>query len=181
LLAQQRATAHLSAVLGSASDRALAFDRAFGSSQGSGHTAIYGAGVGPNDPTDLVRGFGVLRGRLPFPIPGRSEIRTAKRRAGNGPGLQMQAPVGTAVRAVYAGRVAFADEYADYGRAVILDHGDSYYTVSANLAEIDVAAGDDLPAGSRLGAVGTTSYGTGLFFEVRRGDQTFDPADWFGI
>ena len=177
LLEQQRATSQLSAAIGSAHDRALAFERAFSQSQGSGHTAIYGANVGPDDPTELRRGFAGLNGRLPFPLPGRTEIRVADRKAGDGPGLEMRAPAGTPVRAVFGGRVAFADEYADYGKSVIVDHGDGYFTVSAHLGEIDVAVGDDVGTGARLGSV----RGEILYFEIRSGTQSLDPAEWFGI
>ena len=104
------------------------------------HTAVYGAPS--NGLAAPSAGFAALKGSLPFPLSGRSEIRAA-RRNGSGPGLTMRAPGGSAVRAVFAGRVAFADAYADYATRVI-DHGGGYYTVSANLAEIQVKAGDDV-------------------------------------
>jgi septal ring factor EnvC (AmiA/AmiB activator) len=122
-----------------------------------------------------------MKGRLPFPLPGRTEIQSARRSGSDGPGLEMRAPRGTPVRAVYGARVAFADEYSAYGRTVILEHGDGYYTVSANLDEIAVRVGDDVAAGSRLGTVGDTGSGPMLYLEVRRGTETLDPAAWFGI
>jgi septal ring factor EnvC (AmiA/AmiB activator) len=166
-------------------DRADAFARAFSSSVGSAHTAVYGAGVGPGDPTAPSGGFAALKGRLPFPITGRSEIRSAHRPGSEGPGLEMFAPSGSVVRAVHAGRVAFADSYAAYGRTVILDHGGGYYTVSANLGSIEVRVGDDVPFGSRIGTVGESDGAGGggarLYFEIRVGTETVAPADWFGI
>ncbi len=163
-------------------DRADAFARAFSSSVGSAHTAVYGAGVGPSDSAASSGGFAGLKGRLPFPITGRSEIRSARRAGSEGPGLEMFAPVGSVVRAVHAGRVAFADSYAAYGKTVILDHGGGYYTVSANLASIDVKVGDDLAFGSRIGTVGSSEEGAPrLYFEIRIGTSTVAPADWFGI
>jgi murein DD-endopeptidase MepM/ murein hydrolase activator NlpD len=162
-------------------DRADAFARAFASSVGSAHTAVYGAGVGPGDPAAPSSGFGALKGRLPFPITGRSEIRTARRPGSEGPGLEMFAPSGSVVRAVHAGRVAFADSYAAYGRTVILDHGGGYYTVSANLGSIEVKVGDDVPFGSRIGTVGDADGAARLYFEIRVGTNTVAPADWFGI
>lgn len=88
----------------------------------------------------------------------------------------------TSVRAVFGGRVAFADEYADYGRTVILDHGEGYYTVSANLGVIEVKVGEDVAAGARLGALGAGVAGRGeLYFEVRRGNDTLSPTEWFGL
>ena len=162
-------------------DRTEAFTRAFSGGTGSSHSAVYGAGVGPSDATPASGSFASLKGRLPFPITGRSEIRTAKRAGSEGPGLEMFAPSGSVVRAVQAGRVAFADTYAAYGRTVILDHGGGYYTVSANLGSIDVHVGDDLTFGSRLGTVGSGDGPSRLYFEIRVGTSTVAPADWFGI
>ena len=162
-------------------DRANAFARAFSGSVGSAHTAVYGAGLGPSDVAPASGGFAGLRGRLPFPITGRSEIRTAQRAGSEGPGLEMFAPSGSVVRAVHAGRVAFADSYASYGRTVILDHGAGYYTLSANLGSIDVQVGDDLPFGSRVGTVGSGDGASRLYFEIRSGTKTVAPAAWFGI
>ena len=162
-------------------DRANAFTRAFAGGVGSSHTAVYGAGVGPADSTQATAGFAGLKGRLPFPITGRSEIRSAQRAGSAGPGLEMFAPSGSVVRAVQAGRVAFADSYAAYGRTVILDHGGGYYTVSANLGSIDVKVGDDLSSGTRLGTVGSSDGAARLYFEIRAGTTTLPPSDWFGI
>src|SRR5262249_14415956 len=144
------------------------------------HTAVYGAS-GPSDPTLTVDGMAALRGRLPFPLAGRSEIQRARRASSDGPGLEMRAPRGTPVRSVFAGRVAFADTYADYGRTVIIDHGRRHYTVSANLDTIDVEVGDEIAAGARLGSVGDSGNGSRLYFEIRVGKDTVNPEEWFGI
>lgn len=161
-------------------ERDEAFQRAFSESRGAPHTAIYSAGLG----VDLGAGseFAQMRGRLPFPLPGRAEVEQVRRRWADGTGLSMTAPPGTSVRAVFGGRVAFADEYADYGQTIILDHGDNYYTVSANLGGIEVRVGEDVTAGSRLGTLGAGAGGRGeLYFEVRRGNDTLPPSEWFGI
>ncbi len=181
LEADQRAMAQARTALLAARDRALAFKRAFQSSGPGAPTAIYGAAVGPSDPAGVSGGFASMKGRLPFPVPGRTEIHTAARRAADGPGLEMRAPLGSPVRAVYPGRVAFADVYADYGKTVIVDEGDGYYTVSANLAEINVEVGDDVSQGTRLGTVGDSGKGPALYFEIRKGADTLDPSGWFGI
>ena len=173
--------------LEAARDRALAFEQAFADSEPSNHTAIYGGGIGPADPVAVPSGFAALRGRLPFPLAGRAEARPAKRRAASGPALELLAPPGAVVHAVYGGTIAFADEYADYGKSIIVDHGDGYFTVSANLATIEVRVGDDVGSGSRLatlGDAGRQSAGpnqAALYFEIRRGTDTLDPAEWFGI
>jgi murein hydrolase activator len=178
LLAQQRTVSQAETALLAARDRDQAFERAFTGGAFDDHTAVYGAPS--NGLAAASSGFAALKGSLPFPLSGRSEIRSA-RRNGSGPGLTMRAPGGAAVRAVFPGRVAFADSYADYGRTVILDHGGGYYTVSANLAEIEVKVGDDVKGGARIATLSGGSTGSMLYFEVRIGQETADPAEWFGI
>jgi murein hydrolase activator len=174
---QQRVVSRAEDALRSQEERERAFADAF---VAGSHTAVYGA-VGPSDPALSGDGMAALRGRLPFPLAGRSEIRPARRASSDGPGLEMRAPRGTPVRSVYAGRVAFADTYADYGRTVIIDHGHRHYTVSANLDAIDIEVGDELAAGARVGSVGDSGNGPRLYFEIRVGKDTVRPEEWFGI
>jgi septal ring factor EnvC (AmiA/AmiB activator) len=157
--------------------RKQAFEKAFESSSGSSdYVAVYGSPAEPQ-----FSGFASMRGKLLFPVAGRADIRPAKREGADGPGVEILAPSGTAVRAVYAGRVGFADRYGAYGRIVILDHGDHYYTVSGNLGSIDVKVGDEVSAGERIGTVGDDGQGSMLYFELRHGSQTIAPAPWLGL
>ena len=160
------------------SRRQQAFDRAFQTSTGvsADYVAVGGSELGFDAPAE---GFAAARGRLVFPVAGRADIRPARR--ADGPGLEIHAPAGSAVRAAFAGHVAFADRYGPYGRIVILDHGAHYYTVSGNLDEIDVKIGQDVGAGERIGTVGDDGPGPMLYFEVRHGSQTVSPAAWLGL
>jgi len=161
--------------------RQAAFDHAFESSSGGSgeYVAVYGGnGAAPESPTGV---FAAARGKLLFPIAGRAEYKPAHREGTDGPGLEIHATVGSPVRAVFAGRVAFADRYGPYGRIVILDHGDHYYTVSGDLDEVDVKIGQDVGAGERIGTVGDDGQGAMLYFEVRHGSQTIAPGAWLGL
>ena len=161
--------------------RQAAFDRAFQTSTGAGseYVAVYGGnGIAP----EPARGaFASVRGRLLLPVMGRAEVRPAHREGVDGPGIEIRAERGSVVRASFAGRVAFADRYGPYGRIVILDHGDHYYTVSGDLDEIDVKIGQDVGAGERVGTVGDDGQGPMLYFEVRHGSQAVPPAPWLGL
>ena len=164
------------------SRRQSAFDRAFQTSTGApaDYVAVYGGA--DSVASDLpAAGFAAARGKLLFPIAGRAEVLPARRAGTDGPGLEIHAPAGAVVRAAFAGHVAFADRYGPYGRIVILDHGAHYYTVSANLDEIDVKIGQDVGAGERIGTVGDEGPGPLLYFEVRRGSQTVPPGPWLGL
>jgi septal ring factor EnvC (AmiA/AmiB activator) len=52
--------------------------------------------------------------------------------------------------------------------------------VSGHLADVFVEVGDIVEAGDTLGSVGDTGSlrGPGLYFEVRSGGESLDPAQW---
>ena len=95
-------------------------------------------------------------------------------------GLEIQAERGDGVRAVAPGRVRLAGWFRGYGKLVIVDHGDGYFTVSGHLDEVHVVVGDVVAEGDTLGTVGDTGslQGPGLYFEVRRGSGPLNPAEW---
>jgi murein DD-endopeptidase MepM/ murein hydrolase activator NlpD len=156
--------------------RDQAFARAFeGGTSASDDYVIVGRNAA------VAAGFAASRGRLLFPLSIKADVRPAKREGAEGPGLELVAPSGSVVRAVYAGKVAFADRYGAYGRIVILDHGEHYYSVSGNLGSIDVKIGDDVGPGERIGTVGESDQGSMLYFEIRHGSQTVQPGPWLGL
>jgi septal ring factor EnvC (AmiA/AmiB activator) len=95
-------------------------------------------------------------------------------------GVEYQAPLGETVRAVADGRVRFAGWFRGYGRLIILDHGDSYYSVSGHLDAMEVAAGESVESSDAIGEVGETGSLRGplLYFELRQGSEPLDPALW---
>jgi len=163
-----------------AEERANAFERAFATS-GESHTAVYAAAVPFGGALREAAKFSAMKGRLPFPVAGRTEILLAKRRGGGGPGLELRARPGTPVQAVYPGRVVFSDKYADYGHTVILDHGEGYFTVSAGLSAPTVRVGQDVSAGAKIGEVEGSEKGSALYFELRLAGDPVNPSEWFGI
>ncbi len=166
--------------------RSAAFERAFATSApastesaGTSDIVVYGP-TGKIGTDGDVGAFRTRKGRLAFPLAGQAEVKATTREGG--PGVELKAAPGTVVRAVHPGRVAFADLYGTYGKLVIVDHGDKYYTVSGNLASIDVKVGDQLSAGDRLGTVGGEPGGpTALYFEIRHGSERLAPAAWLGL
>ncbi len=93
-------------------------------------------------------------------------------------GLDIPAPRGTAVRAAAPGKVLFAgDEPAQFGRMVVIDHGDGWHTAYAFLSGITVKEGETVGQGERVGLVGSTGRARGneLHFEVRRNNRPVDP------
>lgn len=95
-------------------------------------------------------------------------------------GIQIQAPAGTPFRAVDGGRVRFADWFKGYGKLVILDHGEGYYSLYAQASELNVSEGQEVASGQILGTVGDTGslVGSSLYFEIRKNGVPQDPLRW---
>lgn len=177
---QREAMLRARAALTQAEERRAAFARAFETSERPGHVAIYGADLGPTD-VDPRAGFRALKGRLLLPVTGRAEVRRVTR-PGGVQSVELSAPLGTPVRSVATGRVAFADRYDDYGLTVLLDHGDHYYTLYSSLDTADVRVGETVPAGGRIGTIGSTAGNPpALTFEVRKNAEALDAATWLGL
>lgn len=97
-------------------------------------------------------------------------------------GMDIAAPIGSAVTAASSGRVTFAGKRGGYGNLVIVQSNDGTETRYAHLSRIDVDQGDHVSATSRLGAVGDTGRATGphLHLEVRKDGHAVDPINHFG-
>jgi septal ring factor EnvC (AmiA/AmiB activator) len=117
------------------------------------------------------------RGNLALPISGPTRIEAAQRAESDGAGLEFSGSSGDAVRAAASGRVAFAESYGSYGKLVIVEHGDRYYSVYGGLSRFEVQVGDSVSKSARLGSLG----GDPLYFEVRRGTRAQDARAWLGL
>jgi len=132
-------------------------------------------------------GFATWRGRLPAPVErARVEVgfgRQVDERFGTvtlHKGVDLRAPRGSPVQAVYPGQVAFADVFEGYGRLVILDHGGGYFSLYAHLESFAVRKGERVRQGDPVGRLGDSGSlkGAFLYFEVRQGGRAVDPAAW---
>jgi murein DD-endopeptidase MepM/ murein hydrolase activator NlpD len=95
-------------------------------------------------------------------------------------GIDMRVPEGSAVRAVWRGRVVFAGSLQGYGNLVILDHGDGFYTLYAHLRAISPELNAIVDGGDLVGEVGATGSlkGPYLYFELRHHGEALDPERW---
>jgi murein DD-endopeptidase MepM/ murein hydrolase activator NlpD len=85
------------------------------------------------------------------------------------PGIDIEAPYGTPVRAAGDGEVADANMGAGYGRQVVLDHGHDLITLYGHLSAVAVVPGQHVTRGQVIGYVGQSGRATGphLHYEVR--------------
>lgn len=131
-------------------------------------------------------GFGQLTGRLQWPVAGRILKpfgRSVHPEFGTvvvNKGINIGAPMGTPIQCVAEGRVEYVDWLPGYGRCIIVDHGDGYYTLYAHASQIFPARGAAVHAGEVLGEVGDTGSlnGSQLYFEIRHGKDSLDPTTW---
>jgi septal ring factor EnvC (AmiA/AmiB activator) len=95
-------------------------------------------------------------------------------------GIDLRVPEGSAVHAVWRGRVVFAGNFEGYGNLVILDHGDAFYTLYAHLKSIQPELNQIVEQSDVIGAVGDTGSlkGPYLYFELRHHGEALDPQRW---
>ena len=96
------------------------------------------------------------------------------------PGLDIDAPAGSPIRAVFDGRVAYASQLHGYGLTAVVDHGNGVISVYAHAEVLTVSPGDDVRRGQELGRVGESGSlrGPYLYFELRESGKPVDPAAW---
>lgn len=93
-------------------------------------------------------------------------------------GVDIGAGTGAPVSAAADGEVFFASWRGGYGRCIIVLHGGGMSTLYGHLSRVDVAAGQRVRKGQRIGAVGSTGLASGphLHFEVRRNGVPVSPS-----
>jgi septal ring factor EnvC (AmiA/AmiB activator) len=126
--------------------------------------------------------FSELRGKLTWPVAGTLLHDFGQPRGGGikWNGVVLAAPRGREVRAVYHGRVAFADWLAGLGLLVIVDHGEGYLTLYGYNETVLKDTGDWVAPGDVIATVGDSGGQSqaGLYFELRRGTRPENPRRW---
>ncbi len=84
-------------------------------------------------------------------------------------GTDFDAERGSPVWAAHQGVVETATYMSDFGRVIVLNHGNGFSTLYGHLNKIRVKYGDTVRQGQRIGDVGSSGLSTGphLHFEMR--------------
>lgn len=127
--------------------------------------------------------FAEYKGRLTWPVAGTLLHDFGQPRAGGQlrwNGVVLSAPRGREVRAVYHGRVVFADWLAGMGLLVIVDHGGDYMTLYGYNETILKNTGDWVAPGDAIATVGDSGgqQQAALYFEVRHKTRPENPRQW---
>lgn len=130
-----------------------------------------------------IRQFHQLKGKLQRPTKGRIKNRFGKRRKGGNltwQGLTINTPLGTEVRSVHHGRVAFSDWLRGFGLLVIIDHGDGYMSLYGHNESLFKDVGEWVESGEAIATVGDSGgqSNAGLYFEIRKNGKPLNPGRW---
>ena len=127
--------------------------------------------------------FARLKGTLVGPLAGAtsrlSDFGALTQNGRAATGIVLAAPLGSEVRAVAGGRVAFSDWLRGFGLLIIIDHGDGYLSLYGQCETLLKAEGDWLDAGTLIATSGQIeALGPGLYFELRLQGRPVDPRAW---
>ncbi len=134
-------------------------------------------------PTDSKDAFARLRGKLAWPVAGRVVASYGQTRAGGlrWDGVLLAGTLGSPVRAVYHGRVVYADWLSGLGLLIIIDHGDGYLSLYGHNERLFKEVGERVTAGDTIATLGDTGGRprAELYFEIRKAGKPVDPRPWF--
>jgi len=134
-------------------------------------------------PTDSKDAFAKLRGKLAWPVAGKLLASFGQTRAGGvkWDGVLLSGSQGAAVRAVYHGRVVYADWLSGLGLLTIIDHGDGYLSLYGHNERLYKEVGERVTAGDTIASVGDSGGRStpALYFEIRKAGRPVDPRPWF--
>jgi len=130
--------------------------------------------------------FASLKGKLRLPTRGELINRFGSPRSDSGliwKGLFIRGASGQEVRAIAAGRVAFAEWMRGFGNLLIIDHGQSYLSIYGNNESLLKQVSDTVATGDVIATVGNSGGNpdSGLYFEIRYQGKAFDPLRWVSL
>ena len=138
-------------------------------------------------PSEDAEGFPGDHGTMTWPAEGTVATefgQTVTGRLGNtdeSRGITIETIAGARVKAIYDGTVAHVGEMEGYGKMIIIEHGQRYFSLLAGLAEVETGQGEVVRQGQPLGTVsasdGAESKGQ-LYLEIRHRVAPLDPMEW---
>jgi septal ring factor EnvC (AmiA/AmiB activator) len=135
-------------------------------------------------PVDATQSFDRMRGKLPWPVPGRVTAHYQGQHAKTAPGLRwngemIEAARGAKVRAAYFGRVVYSDWLQGLGLLLIIGHSGGYMTLYGHAEVLYKSVGDWVAPGDVIAALSDASGAAPqLYFEIREGRKAVDPKVW---
>lgn len=122
----------------------------------------------------------VATGVFEKPSRGSVSSRFGPRWSSQHTGIDIAVPKGTPNKAADGGTVTFAGWDGNYGKLIIINHGNGLTTYYAHNDTIKVEKDQKVAKGDVIGTAGTTGNVTGphLHFEVRKNGTPVDPSEY---
>lgn len=130
--------------------------------------------------------FSANKGKLPWPVNGSVVAKFGKQYhpvfknlelpANNG--LDITAPKGSQIKAVFNGTVKQVFVMPGYNQCVLVQHGKNYFTFYCKLGSVSVKAGDKVTTGQVIGTIETQSGNNQLHFELWKDSKPQNPEGW---
>ena len=123
--------------------------------------------------------FAKAKGMLPLPARGQiiQHFGDTSVSGAHAKGMVIKTRPNAQITVPFDGMVLFAGPFQNYGRLLIVDHGDEYLTVMAGMGTINASVGQELLAGEPIGSM-NDSY-TDLYLELRHKGVPENPEPWF--
>jgi septal ring factor EnvC (AmiA/AmiB activator) len=127
-----------------------------------------------------------FKGKLDWPVTGKVRTKFGYIEDTNygvgyrNSGIFIESPLAQPVKSVFEGRIAFQGVIEGFGKTVIIDHGDHFFTVYAHLAKIVAALNESVKAGQVIAHSGQDPMEQkyGIHFELRHFAEPYDPTRW---
>lgn len=98
-------------------------------------------------------------------------------------GTDFRAAIGTPVKVIGDGRVAYVDYLRNYGHVIAVDHGARVLSIYMHLSQVSVSVGQEVKRGDVIALSGDTGYvlGPHLHLTVRIAGISIDPMIFFEL
>ena len=137
---------------------------------------------------EIAGNFSSLKGRMPWPVEGKIITHFGKQRnpelntVTENSGIDIKVKSGSPIEAVLDGMVTTVTFLRGYGNLIIIDHGDGYFSVYANIDNIQYTENSYIQQYSIIGYVPKSKNNdTRFHFEIWGNNIKLDPEKWLKI
>lgn len=98
-------------------------------------------------------------------------------------GISIKTKPGSDIMAIYPGKIVYAGLLKGYGKLVIIDHGNNYFTLTSDVGNITKKTNEPVTQGERIAtsSLHSGNLNNGFRFEIRFNTEPQDPLQWLDL
>ena len=96
-------------------------------------------------------------------------------------GITLKTREKASVVSPFAGEVVYAGNFRDYGKMVIIRHGNDFHTLLSGMESLNCTPGQLIVKGEPIGTMGKSEEATKLYLELRKNSKPIDPMPFLHI